>query len=309
MKNDETLHKWVNGRLSEAEEAEFKQRPEYRELEELYRLTDNLQAPEVDTKGMLQNILSKEKAASTSGRRVVMNSWLRFAAAAVFILSIAWFLIPRNDQVHFQTGIAEVSQLDLPDGSLATLQPGTSIDFKKGDWEGNSERSLQLNGEAFFEVKKGKRFTVNTPNGMVQVLGTGFNVRARGKRLEVKCKTGKVAVLNRNANQVSVLTPNQAAILKDGVLSEEKELDESDWQSGVVQLDDTEFGEILKEIERRFGVRFVTGDVDLKEVTRAVFPEDDLNAALKASTIPVKVKFTIKGKDIYLEKIEEEKDE
>lgn len=306
MKNDETLHKWVNGRLSEAEEAEFKQRPEYRELEELYRLTDNLQAPEVNTKGMLQNILSKEKAAPTSGRRVVMNSWLRFAAAAVFILGIAWFLIPRNDQVHFQTGVTEVSQLNLPDGSLATLQPGTSIDFKKDDWEGNSERSLQLNGEAFFEVKKGKRFTVNTPNGMVQVLGTSFNVRARGNRLEVKCKTGKVAVLDTNANQVAVLTPNQAAILKDGVLSEEKKLDERDWQSDLVSLEDTELEEILKEIEWRFGVRFFPGDINLKQISTAKFSPKDLSLALAASFNPLNIEYRVEGKDIYLKKIEED---
>ena len=46
MKDDEILHKWVNGELSDEELKVFKLRPEYDSLVDLYKNTDNFLAPE-----------------------------------------------------------------------------------------------------------------------------------------------------------------------------------------------------------------------------------------------------------------------
>jgi transmembrane sensor len=42
------------------------------------------------------------------------------------------------------------------------------------DW--SKERTLSLEGEAFFEVQKGSKFSVVTSDGIVEVLGTSFDV-------------------------------------------------------------------------------------------------------------------------------------
>ena len=42
MINDEQLHKWVNGELSEEELIAFKLRPEYDSLVELYKNTSSI---------------------------------------------------------------------------------------------------------------------------------------------------------------------------------------------------------------------------------------------------------------------------
>ena len=47
MKNDELLHKWVNGELSEAEEESFRERPEYTALQRLREVTEKMHAPEL----------------------------------------------------------------------------------------------------------------------------------------------------------------------------------------------------------------------------------------------------------------------
>jgi ferric-dicitrate binding protein FerR (iron transport regulator) len=40
--------------------------------------------------------------------------------------------------------------------------------------------------EAYFQVKKGQTFSVNTTDGVVKVLGTHFNVKQRKNYFEVK---------------------------------------------------------------------------------------------------------------------------
>ena len=48
MINDEQLHKWVNGNLTNEELEVFKLRPEYDSLVELYENTEGLSVPNFD---------------------------------------------------------------------------------------------------------------------------------------------------------------------------------------------------------------------------------------------------------------------
>jgi hypothetical protein len=73
-------------------------------------------------------------------------------------------------------------KLILPDGTSVWLNASTSITYPTVF---NSEsREVQINGEAYFEVKKDSRrpFLVRTKNTTVRVLGTYFNVNAYGKQ-------------------------------------------------------------------------------------------------------------------------------
>jgi ferric-dicitrate binding protein FerR (iron transport regulator) len=47
--------------------------------------------------------------------------------------------------------------------------------------------------EAYFQVKKGQTFSVNTTDGVVKVLGTHFNVKQRKNYFEVNCFEGLVS--------------------------------------------------------------------------------------------------------------------
>jgi len=57
-----------------------------------------------------------------------------------------------------------------------------------------NERIIHLEGEATFKVLKGNSFTVLTPFGKVEVLGTVFTVKAANGLLNVQCSEGKVRV-------------------------------------------------------------------------------------------------------------------
>ena len=78
----------------------------------------------------------------------------------------------------------------LPDNSIVTLRGGSELSYAPYWWF--ADRSLQFEGEAFFDVEKGSSFTVQSDNGVTQVLGTSFSIYANDENYEVFCKTGKV---------------------------------------------------------------------------------------------------------------------
>jgi ferric-dicitrate binding protein FerR (iron transport regulator) len=61
---------------------------------------------------------------------------------------------------------------------------------------------VKLQGEAYFEVEKGKKFTVETTNGQVQVLGTRFLVSVQNNKLTVNCYEGKVQFSDKKQKQL-----------------------------------------------------------------------------------------------------------
>ena len=66
----------------------------------------------------------------------------------------------------------EIKTITMPDKSVITLNADSRLSFVEGNWMNN--RSVSLEGEAFFDVKKGTKFEVNSEVGKVTVLGYQF---------------------------------------------------------------------------------------------------------------------------------------
>ena len=115
-----------------------------------------------------------------------------------------FFLMSTNEISH-TTAFGEQKIIELPDGSLVTMNSKSTIEFNPDSWESN--RILNLSGEAYFKVKKGSQFTVNTTNGNVVVLGTEFNVNSSHNFFEVICYEGKVKVEKNHKDYI--LTPGK----------------------------------------------------------------------------------------------------
>ena len=113
-----------------------------------------------------------------------------FRAAAILIplllfLGQFWYIDKRID-LFADSGYEEIyvpkgerMQLIFQDGSRATLNAETRIKYPRKF--GFSERKVELEGEAFFEVSpnKGRPFIVDMKDINVKVLGTTFDVKAR----------------------------------------------------------------------------------------------------------------------------------
>ena len=165
MKNDDLLHKWVEGTITAEELEIFKLRPEYESLTDLYRHTEDMSAPSVDEKAMLENILKEPKQKEAivreisqpeKGRRTFLSSLVKYGAAASLLLLAGWFFFLRDgggsELVEYNIAKAQRMEGTLPDGSTFVLNAESDLSYDAASWEG--DRNIDLAGEAFFKVKK-----------------------------------------------------------------------------------------------------------------------------------------------------------
>ena len=206
--------------------------------------------------------------------------WVGAAASLALILSVA-YLFNLNTPTELSSKSGEMKQIELPDGSTAILNAGSSLMFDRDNW--SNERLVTLEGEAFFHVKKGNSFIVNTPNGNVKVLGTSFNVFSRGSDFSVSCKTGKVEVSN-TANAV-LLTPGLCTYSSNNGLVEphpfETELIGIWKQREYYHFENVPLQHVFNELERQFSVSFELNGVPEDIVVNADINIQELDKALK----------------------------
>ena len=105
-------------------------------------------------------------------------------------------------------------------------------------------RDVNLNGEAFFEVKKGVPFTVNTANGNVSVLGTSFYVTSRNELLDVKCFTGKVKVNSNNAEVFLLRGEGVSSVSKTKYMHSSLKK----WEKGDLSFDNVPLNIVLEDL-------------------------------------------------------------
>src|SRR5690606_40558591 len=72
-----------------------------------------------------------------------------------------------------------------------------------------------VSGEAYFEVEKNdnQKFIVETSNGIIEVLGTKFNVNSVNKNFKTTLLEGRVKLSNEQHE--AILAPNTSATLNN----------------------------------------------------------------------------------------------
>jgi transmembrane sensor len=122
--------------------------------------------------------------------------------------------ISLGDGTQYTNGSADSHEVKLPDGSHVVLRPGTQVSVAKGF--GVSNRDLELDGEAIFEVSgsAAKPFVVHTRNLEIVVLGTRFHVDAFRKNAgeQVDLLEGRLSVKKSYHSD----TDNEREVLEAG---------------------------------------------------------------------------------------------
>jgi transmembrane sensor len=224
---------------------------------------------------------------------------LKVAAVILLVLSVGYFAF---DRFYGGEGsavwISEQGSVYLPDSSYVTLNADSRIRYADRSW--NRERTLELQGEAFFSVKEGAQFRVRTPQGVVTVLGTEFSVTDRENYFQVTCYSGSVEV--SAGNSPVILLPNLAFRIVDGreetLTTAEKE--GPGWLRGESNFRSVPFGFVIRELERQYRVTVETGEVDLQQLFTGSFSHDDLETALEAVTVPANLKYEINENKIVI---------
>lgn len=228
----------------------------------------------------------------------------RIAAAASIALVASTGLLYTMSSTDIETSNA-TAQVELPDGSTVVLNSNSQVSFNSLSWIVTREVEL-TEGEAFFEVEKGSKFTVNTPKGTVAVLGTSFDVNLNNDLLVVACKTGKVEVNGLSETHQVILTPGmQVAMSRTEQNTKKLDIESIDaWVSGEYSFQNVAINEVFEIIGNRSGY-----DIELPEnldfnYTGEFSMDQPLKEILQTICKPLNLDFKIDeaGKDILITK-------
>lgn len=203
--------------------------------------------------------------------------WLYVAAAVILImlaLPTTAFLYTKDVYAAY----GEHKSVTLPDGSRVELNADSHLKYKPLWWM--VSRSAELQGEAYFEVQKGSRFTIHSADKTVAVLGTSFNIYARDENYNVDCLTGKVEVSDNS--QSVILTAGTYTSFINGKFTTAAQTNNNQsvgWTKGEFSFTAIPLTEVLKEIERQYNIKiekpknsdyFYTGTFSKKDSPKEV---------------------------------------
>lgn len=248
---------------------------------------------------------------------IILTQVFKFSAAAVLLATVLFTVINyntghRKSLKTFVAAYGERKNIQLPDGSVVTLNGGSKIEINESF--GASIRDVYLEGEAFFDVKHNVAlpFIVHTPAMDVKALGTAFNVKAylNEKITETSLIKGLVEVtLKENNNRIMLLYPNQKikwehsfgkdavnnsskvkiggtlnmadSLMKKLVVTDEGDIKEIAWKENKLIFEDELFGDIAILLERWYGVKIEFKDDAIRNYRfTGIFQKEDLITVL-----------------------------
>lgn len=301
--HDETfLARWISGELSPEELNEFEKSQDYPVLKRINDASQRLESPKFDEQALFDRLKNNRTSPLKVDKKVIklIPNWA-YAVAASVIIALALFYT-LNAETQFNTGFGEQLAVVLPDNSKAQLNANSEMDFKSRNWKNN--RMLNLKGEAFFDVQKGQSFKVLTDEGVVEVLGTEFNVISRANYFEVRCQEGKVKVTSLKTNDEIILLPGNAIrIVNNKSEKWDYNINEPNWLMGESTFQNTPISQVIIALENQFEITFDTSNVNLSDRFTGGFTHKDLNLALKTVMIPMDISYSVDNNKIILKNL------
>lgn len=307
MTNIDLLHKKLEGRLTEEEDAEFQswlQESEenfqfFRKMEVLWKEGKAYHLyQKIDIEAAWEQVLQKEKAtqhsqspALTLPKHTLFPRYRLAVAAAIALLigtvAMFYYLDFYAKEVHIQTAFGEKISFVLPDQSEVVLNANSRLSYKK-----NQPRKVWLEGEAFFQISKkpltNEKFQVITRDLEVEVLGTAFNVNSHQEQTKVYLEEGSIKLdLQDEVTTEVLLVPGEILTYsaKKGAAFKKIQLKpnlESSWKAGIQLFDRAPLSEILNKMEDIYGISIVLKNKELigLEITMGI-PVENLDIALE----------------------------
>ncbi len=207
-------------------------------------------------------------------RRARRPRWFAAAAAlvAACLLLVAAPLLQRHFMADYATGIAELREVVLSDGSVVHLDAGSAIAV---DYDEVGRRITLLSGQAFFEVTRDAQrpFSVLADDLSVVVTGTAFSVHRTTTTIDVAVQSGTVEVLHagRRAGEPLGMGDRLVVDRVEKGIHRERMAPESvaSWRIRKLVVVDTSFGDIVETLGRYLpGAIFVSdGSLNRQTIT------------------------------------------
>ncbi|WP_419700186.1 FecR family protein [Mucilaginibacter sp. NFX135] len=271
-----------------------------------------------------------------------LYKWGKVAAVVAIFSVLSVFLIRYYSQNAQSIRLVSASKggikkIVLTDGTLVWLNAGSKLNYNT-DF-GKKNRTVYLEGEAFFEIAPGKKtipFIVNTKNYTIRDIGTKFNLKSypNDSFFETTVVKGEVSVegnIDNNAREMSRIyvkprqvlriyyqqqkekytyKPDDQHDLKDlneiQVLQiDSAKMDKYDgWRENLLVFDGNTLDEISKVLERHYNVKIVMDDASLQGIRysgsfKNVASIDKVLNLIKGNT---EIDYTINGNTVTITK-------
>ena len=294
-KEEYFLAKWLEGEIADQDLKLLVSTNDYLSFLELRNGINNYELLEQPLNSSLTKIKNRIAFKKKDTTNKTSYRWTLSIAATLAIIFGLFFLMAPNE-INHTTAFGEQKTIELPDGSLATMNSKSGINFNPNSWGTN--RVLNLTGEAYFKVKKGSQFTVNTMNGNISVLGTEFNVKTTDNFFEVVCFEGKVKV--NNDHKEFILTPGKSVRKINKNLEEEHFTTNNfpAWTTGESKFMSVPLEFVIQSLEKQYNLVIQSNEVDLARIYTGSFTHQDLDIALASVFKTMNIKYLKKENGI-----------
>ncbi|WP_299581082.1 FecR domain-containing protein [uncultured Sunxiuqinia sp.] len=319
-KGDRLLENFWGDRYSKAEyEALVDQFKDDHQLEKLqtnlakyWNLADGSQVSDEMYKKLWGRIkpqieLAEVKAEKSRVDRLT-NTFYRIAAILVLplLLSSLYFFGAWWELSGSETAYAEIycppgvrSRFLLPDGTTGWLNGDSYLTYPVHFLQ---NRSVELKGEAYFDVREDKRspFLVNAGGLDVEVLGTQFNVMAYDDfhRVEVTLDEGAVQVRKEGTSLNEVLVPKEHLVMdtRENQVSVKTVQTHyfTSWKDGFLEFRNVPLHEVAARLGRWYNTDIIIQDEALKQIPyRATFKDESLERVLALLALSAPINYEI----------------
>jgi transmembrane sensor len=244
---------------------------------------------------------------ASDGSRRIARGWLIGVAAAASIAVIATGIAFRYDlspASHYETHVGEMRVVRLSDGSTATLDTATRMEWKNGE----REREVNLvSGQALFDVAHdpAKPFIVHVGKTTIRVTGTRFDVYRYGADdIWLTVVQGVVEVSGPGTSTEAawrrlIHAREQVVYRSERVITDVHSVTSNralKWMDHELDVEDESLGDVIHELTRYTAAPIILQDPSLAQIRiAATFDLRDVSGALTQLQSIARVKLVRKG--------------
>ncbi|MFW1665383.1 FecR domain-containing protein [Acinetobacter ursingii] len=196
-------------------------------------------------------------------------------------------------QADYKTKVGEQKQINLDDGSQIILNTNTAINI---DYSASKRKIELIKGEIQIEVGhdiQHRPFLVQSRDGMMQDIGTHFDVRQNDQDTVLAVTQGEVQITTDQSRQKANLSANQQVSFNQKTIQAIEPLHSkySSWSNGTLNVYKMPLTEFITELDRYHqGKLRYDNNISGLEVS-GVFPIQDSDKVLDSleQQLPIKV--------------------
>ena len=308
------LHQWINESSANSRY--------YLEQKKLWSLVNRHQMMKlIDERQAYRNVSNQLFSKSKIS---FLTYFQRIAAILILplLIAAAYYFFNSDQKLEQQTSVvyntAETplgmrSSLTLPDGTKVWLNAGSKLSYPVTF--SDEFRAVRLNGEAYFEVKKDKKwpFVLNSGKMNIVVYGTTFNCNAYPENSEIQTVLveGQVTLINESSTVSEELQPGELAVFEKN--SQQISKTKTDlqkyiaWKSGMLMFRDDRMNKVVEKLERWYNVDIEIKDKEISDyIYNATFVDESLDQVLKMLSLSAPISYVVsarsKRQDMTFEK-------